>query len=142
MTGIRGFRRWLINQTLRQKQEQQKRRKNNHVVIRSKNGNCVISWIERLLQTSLQDYRKVSIWRVLIPYLLNIRRLSPEEAQDITRRWLNKCNQLKRLDFNPDHRIKSAVYSSKDFLPISCDKLKVENEGFYKLLQERGVLIK
>ena len=99
-----------------------------------------IQWIERLLQTPLSDYRKLAIWRVLAPYLLNIRGLSPVEAHGIMSEWLDKCSQLRRLDFNPSYRIKSVLNSSKGFLPTSCEKLKT-NEGFYNLLQENGVLM-
>jgi hypothetical protein len=100
-----------------------------------------ILWIERLLQTPLSDYRKLAIWRVLAPYLLNIRGISPHEAFGIMHDWLDKCNQVKRLDFNHNLRIKSVISSSKDFFPVSCEKLKAENEGFYNLLQGNGVLM-
>jgi hypothetical protein len=99
-------------------------------------------WIERLLQTPVRDYRKLAIWRILVPYLLNIRGLSSYETRDIVREWLDGCNRLKRLDFNPNRRVEGALNSSKDFLPISCEKLRVENEGFYNLLQDNGVLTK
>jgi hypothetical protein len=99
-------------------------------------------WIERLLQTPVRDYRKLAIWRILVPYLLNIRGLSSYETHDIVREWLDGCNQLKRLDFNPNRRVEGALNSSKDFLPISCEKLKTECQGFYNLLQDNGVLTK
>jgi hypothetical protein len=99
-----------------------------------------IQWIDKLLRTPMTDYRKLTLWRILVPYLLNIRGLSPDDAHGIIREWLDRCNQLKRLDFNPNHRIKSVLSSSKDFLPISCSRLRLENEGFYNLLQEKGVL--
>jgi hypothetical protein len=103
--------------------------------------NSTIPWIENLLQTPIYDYRKLAIWHILAPYLLNIRGLSPDEVHGIVREWLDKCSQLRRLDFNPSYRIKSVLNSSKGFLPTSCEKLKTENEGFYNLLQENGVLM-
>jgi hypothetical protein len=104
---------------------------------REKKGNKVNS----ILHTYFIHKKK---WgpKLFVSHLLNIRGLSKDDTRSIIREWLYKCNQLKRLDFNPDHRIKSALYSSKNFFPISCDKLKFENEGFYKLLQERGELTK
>jgi hypothetical protein len=105
-------------------------------------GDNEIQWIEILLQTAIRDHRKFAIWRVLAPYLLNIRGLSQGQAHDIIRKWLDECGRLRRLGFNPTNRIKGALNSSKDFLPISCSKLKVENEGFYHLLQQNGVLTK
>ena len=101
-----------------------------------------IEWIENLLQTPLGDYRKFVIWRVLAPYLLNVSGLSQEDAYSIIDLWLEKCNKNYRLNFVPSYRIKAALKSSQDFLPISRDKLKVENQEFYHLLQNNGVLTK
>ena len=77
-----------------------------------------IQWIEILLQTPITDYRKFAIWRVLTPYLLNIRGLSQEQAHNIIGKWVDECGRLQRLDFNPSFRIKAALNSSKGFLPI------------------------
>lgn len=104
--------------------------------------NSTIHWIERLLQTPISDYRKLAVWRIFAPYLLNIRGLSNDEAHSVISDWLEQCGKLRRLDFNPSYKIKGALNGSRDFLPVSCDKLKVENEGFYNLLQDNGVLTK
>jgi Primase X len=104
-------------------------------------GNA-IRWIEILLQTPISDYRKFAIWRILAPYLLNVRGLSQKHAHNIILRWLDECGRIQKLNFNPSHRIKGAINSSKNFLPIACNKLKMENEGLYHLLRENGVLIK
>ena len=42
-----------------------------------------IEWIERLLQTPIEDYRKQCLWRILCPYLINIRKVTDEEALKI-----------------------------------------------------------
>ena len=110
--------------------------------VQQSNYNHTIQWIEKLLQTPIADYRKLAIWRIFVPYLLNIRGLSPDDIYSIISEWLDECNQLRRLNFNSNHRIKSALNNSRDFLPISCDKLKVENKGLYNLLQDNGVLTK
>jgi hypothetical protein len=39
-----------------------------------------ILWIEKFLQTLLDDYRKYVVRRILSPYLINIRKCSVEEA--------------------------------------------------------------
>jgi hypothetical protein len=134
---------YLSSQTLAELEERISRKFTNDDFRESSRlvGCNSIRWIERLLQTPLSDYRKLAIWRIFAPYLLNIRGLSPDEAYGIMREWLDKCNQVKRLDFNPNHRIKSDLNGSKDFLPVSCDKLKIENERFYDLLQDNGVLM-
>jgi hypothetical protein len=38
------------------------------------------SWVETLLSTPIADSRKFTIWRILAPYLINIRKLSYDEA--------------------------------------------------------------
>ena len=105
-------------------------------------GGCRIEWIEKLLHTPIFDHRKFSIWRILVPYLLNMRGLSQEQTHTIIREWLEECGRIQRLEFNPSSRIKGALNSSKNFLPISINKLKVENEGLYHLLQSYGVSTK
>ena len=39
-----------------------------------------IVWIEKLLQTPIDDHRKFAVWRILAPYLINIRKCSVDEA--------------------------------------------------------------
>lgn len=46
----------------------------------SKNNTNTIGWIEKLLQTPIEDFRKTCMWRILCPYLINIRKLTREEA--------------------------------------------------------------
>ena len=99
-----------------------------------------IQWIESLLQTPIADYRKLAMWHILAPYLLNKRGLSYDESLSIMRGWLDKCDRLRKLDFNPNQRIKASLNHAVGFLPISHKNLKVENERFYHLLKERGVL--
>jgi hypothetical protein len=134
---LRDFRRYLIDERMR---ELETRRKNRRceIEVNAINGN--IRWIENLLQTPISDFRKLAIWHILVPYLLNIRGLTAEETRGIMHEWLDKCSQLRKLDFNPVQRIKNTLNNSKDFLPISRNRLKVENKEFYNQLQEKGVL--
>jgi hypothetical protein len=40
-----------------------------------------IKWIEKgILEHTLSDHRKYIIWRILSPYLLNVKKLPKEEA--------------------------------------------------------------
>ena len=39
-------------------------------------NSTTIRWIEKLLQTSIDDYRKIVVWRILTPYFINIRKCS------------------------------------------------------------------
>ncbi|SRR6266487_3007129 len=88
-----------------------------------------IQWIENLLQTPIDDYRKFAIWRIVAPYFINIKQYSTDEAFNTIRDWLDKCRSLRQLDFNPNYIIKYNINSKRraGYLPISVEKLKIEN---------------
>jgi hypothetical protein len=47
--------------------------------------------------------------------------------------WLDKCNKLEKLNFNAKSKIKEGLKSaSKGYYPISLEKLKADNKGFYE----------
>jgi hypothetical protein len=127
---LRDFRRWLIDEQMKQRLIDSKRARTQTVNPKT------ISWIERLLQTPLDDYRKFVVWRILAPYLINIKKCSVDEAYDIITNWLNKCGQLRRLDFSSNYMIKYNINSAKGsgYLPISLEKLKIENAYLYNML--------
>jgi hypothetical protein len=131
---LRDFRRHLIELQLKESLQQLKRPKS----LRSAHGNSdsdTINWIEQLLQIPIDDHRKYCIWRILSPYLLNIRKLSPEEASDIINQWLECCSKLRRIDFNAYQRIEDGLESAADgYLPISFEKLRDENPRLYDIL--------
>jgi hypothetical protein len=113
---LAGFSRYIMNEKYI---ELKKAQKSTSVPADQNNS---VGWIERLLQTPLSDYRKYCIWRILSPYLLNIRKLPEHEATDIMRDWLNKCNQLRRLDFNYKQKIKDGTEGVKrGYLYISLE---------------------
>ena len=95
-----------------------------------------IPWIKRLLQTSIADHRKYVLWRILTPYLFNIKKLSEVEGIEIMQTWLNKCDLLKSLDFNAKYLIKQNMRNSNKhkFFPISFNKLHSENQGLYNIV--------
>ena len=132
---MRDFRRWLINEKIEQQKLSSKERGRRKSVGTSRN-NTTISWIEKLLQTPLDDYRKFAIWRILAPYLINIKGASVENAFSMIKDWLNKCNSLRQLDFNPNYIVKYNINSAKKagYLPISLDKLKMENSRLHNLV--------
>jgi hypothetical protein len=91
--------------------------------------NDKIPWIETLLQTPISDHRKYALWRVLAPYLINIKKLSYEDALSRITEWLNKCDKIKPLDFNVNNRIKADLNGARrvGYLPISFSHLKTQN---------------
>ena len=43
-----------------------------------------IKWIQKgILETPLPDHRKYIIWRILSPYLLNVKKIPKEESYSI-----------------------------------------------------------
>lgn len=83
-------------------------------------GTGIIKWIEILLQTPIDDYRKNSVALILSPYLINIKKISYQESFLIIKDWLKKCNALRKLDENFDYRIKYSLdrATRKHMLPI------------------------
>jgi hypothetical protein len=132
---LAGFSRHIINEKYIELKNAKKRKQKKSPAHADQNNR--INWIERLLQTPLQDYRKYCIWRILAPYLLNVKRLSEQETTDTIKDWLNQCNQLRRLDFNYKQKIKDGIEGAKEgYLPISREKLRNENSRLYFQLQD------
>jgi hypothetical protein len=90
-------------------------------------------------------YRKCCIWRILAPYLINVKRLSFEESFDRINQWLYKCNELEILDFDTNTKINGCLKNAVDigYLPISFDNplkeprtLKTDNRELYDLVED------
>jgi hypothetical protein len=96
-----------------------------------------IPWIEKLIQTPIADNRKYALWRILIPYLFNIKLLSEAEVSEIIQTWLNKCHELRSLDFDANDLIKRNIRSRCGYPPISFTKLSSENYALYNIISER-----
>jgi hypothetical protein len=78
---------------------------------------------------------KIIIWRILSPYLLNVKKLPREEAYSVIKDWLDKCNELEKLNFNSKTKIKDGLKgATKGYLPISMEKLKEENRQLYDVV--------
>lgn len=99
-----------------------------------------IRWIETLLQTPIEDYRKNAISLILAPYLINIRKISYEDAFSIIKDWLTKCSELEHLEPNFDYRIKNSLYTamSKQTLPMRLDTLEERNRELHRLLTDKS----
>ena len=54
-----------------------------------------IKWIEKLLQTPIDDYRKNAVALILAPYLVNIKKLSYDDAFSIITEWLINAIRLE-----------------------------------------------
>jgi hypothetical protein len=97
----------------------------------------VIPWIEKLLDTPIDDYRKNAISLILAPYLINVKKLSYDAALNIINSWLTECGKLRQLDQKFNYMVRYALkYSAKNgHKPIKLDTLKLKNELLYDILQ-------
>jgi hypothetical protein len=140
---LRHFRIWLIQKRIDDikelKKQEKKHAKFQMTLAKNHERTNTIKWIEkRILEHPLSDHRKYIIWRILSPYLLNVKKLPKEEAYSIMKEWLDKCNKLEKLNFSPKIKIKDGLKgASKGYFPISMEKLKEENRQIYDLVLNR-----
>lgn len=87
-------------------------------------------------ETPIEEWRKYTLWRILCPYLVKNKKLEYEEAFNILKTWLEKCNKLRELDFNSDAEIKTKLRYIKYYNPISLTKLNDGNKNLYLLLKQ------
>jgi hypothetical protein len=122
---------YLKDQRIKESQLQYKRQ----MSCPSKQYNNNIQWIDTLLQTPIEDCRKFVVWRILAPYLINVKMMSVDDAFDMINNWLNECDKLNRLSFYPKEKIREGLRgASKGYYPISFEKLQDENRGLYERL--------
>jgi Primase X len=96
------------------KKQEKKHAKFQMMVSKSQERTNVIKWIEKgILEQPLPDHRKYIIWRILSPYLLNVKKLTKEEAYSVMKEWLDKCDKLEKLNFNPKIKIKDGFKGGK-----------------------------
>jgi Primase X len=137
---LRDFKRWLIQKRIDDVEELKKQEKKHArfqmTVSKNQERTNTIKWIDKgILENPLPDHRKYIIWRILSPYLLNVKKLPKEEAYTVMKDWIDKCDKLEKLNFNPKIKIKDGIKgASKGYLPISMEKLKEENIQLYDLI--------
>jgi hypothetical protein len=118
------FKIWLIQKKIDDMEQLKKRTKFQMMISKTQESTNTIKWIENgILEHPLSDHRKYIIWRILSPYLLNVKRLPKEEAYSVMKEWLDKCDKLERLTFNSKIKIKDGLRgASKGYFPISVEK--------------------
>jgi hypothetical protein len=123
---------YLVDQKFKEIGQQQKQRFSKYSSrITSNTSNFVIPWIEKLLQTPIEDHRKNTVALILAPYLVNVKKLTYAESYNIIKGWLDKCNSLRRLDsgFNSNYLIKHALGNAikTGYKPIRFENLRNHN---------------
>jgi hypothetical protein len=106
-----------------------------------------ISWIEKLLQTPIEDFRKRTRDLILVPYLV-VRRgmIDVDQIQYIVMQWADNCAKLYRLEPSRREyasRVRSRTYevmrSNPKIPPMRLETLKEKNPGLFKKLEERSL---
>ena len=93
-----------------------------------------IPWIEKLLKTPMKDNRKLCLWHIMIPYLINIKGIPKSEVSLILEKWIKECDKIRKIDFDYKYTIKSDLKSVMDHKPISLENLRKEYPDLYELV--------
>ena len=137
---LREFRLFLADMDIRQKRIAEPNTKRGNISVKNLyHSTTQYIWIERLLETAIEDGRKYTLWKILCPYLVNVKKLQYEESYKILKTWLEKCNELKNLDFNPDVEIKAKLNHVKNYNPIAFKTLMEDNKNLYLLLHYKYI---
>lgn len=73
----------------------------------------------------------------MCPYLVNVKKLEYEQSFEILKTWLEKCNNLRKLDFNPNTEIKAKLRYVKHYSPVSIKTLMEDNRNLYLMLIQK-----
>jgi|YelNatPaOPRAMG01_1025707.scaffolds.fasta_scaffold10580_9 hypothetical protein len=92
-------------------------------------------YIEKLLQSPMMDGRHRVLWLILPPYLINVKKLSDEEAYEIITKYLERCGwheargeRLVKYNISRARRI--------GLRPPRLERLAETNPGLYKAIVE------
>ncbi len=135
----REYHNYLIQKRIDKINERKRRQTRKKSIIFNYTHKNRIQWIESLLNIPIEDNRKYCLWRILCPYLVNIRELDDDESTVILNEWLKKCDSLRKLDFNPEISIRNYLKNVKTFLPPYKEKLSKERLELYSILKLRNI---
>lgn len=96
-------------------------------------------YIDKLLETPLDDYRKRSIDLLLIPFMITVKGMPDAVVMRIVMNWIQRCNALKPLDFDAEERIRLKIAdvratlqtSQTGFLPLGEEKFKADYSDWF-----------
>lgn len=129
---IGSFYAWLATKKIAERRKWNK----NYSRISLRQANNKIQWIELLLSTDLDDYRKTIVNLVLAPYFCNIRQLQFDAAFTIIKSWLELCAAQRKLDFNTQYLINQALVNARktNYKPMRLNTLKERNHALFERL--------
>ena len=128
----------------KQLKELQKWKRKNYNNNFGNNFHNYYNWIEKLLETPVEDFRKEIVELILVPYLVKIKGLTDNEVRQTVKEWLDKCQSLRKLDwswYGVNKRINQALRNthSKQYGPMSKQKIKSNHTDLYFLLVNKGI---
>jgi hypothetical protein len=135
---LRDYRTWLVSEKINDKLEEKRPRRYRNSKNTHHNWTNTIPWIEKLLHVPIEDHRKYALWRIVFPYLFNIKKMSDSEVTGTVQTWLDNCAKLRPLDFNSNCLIRQNIRNSNKcrYLPISFEKLRTENNALYNIVSQ------
>ena len=137
---IREFRLYLTDIDIRKRIAETS--KNQEHVKQDKHQSIIqYAWIEKLLETPLEDGRKYALWKILCPYLINTKKLQYEESYQVLKTWLEKCNNSRKLDFDPGKEIRDKLSCVNHYNPISIKTFRKDNNNLYLKLRAKIITL-
>jgi hypothetical protein len=137
------FHSMLVQEVIDEKMKKLERRKMISLGLLKEGNNNSLDWIDKLLQIPVQDNRKDLLFWVLAPYLITVKGLDYDKAYSVLEQWLDKCNDVKRLE--PDwtsfrYRIRYCldIAENQERKPIKFDTFKEYYPDVYKSLKLAG----
>jgi hypothetical protein len=97
-------------------------------------------WIDALLKAPVRDYRKYAVWRILAPYLVNVKGLDNKKAYYTIMSWLDGCSKLERLSFYYGSRVRDDIRRARKvgYYPISLSNLQKDKPELFEIIQNGG----
>ena len=129
---LRRFRLWLVDNEIRNKQE--KSEKEDNPIFKYNDTTRNYLWIEELLERPIPRFRRDCLYKIIIPYLVNIKKLDHDKCVDMLNNWLDKCNNLSKVDFNIKSEITTRLKAVKHYQPMSKHKLCNVNPELYNII--------
>lgn len=91
-------------------------------------------YVERLLQTKINDGRHRTIWMVLGPYLCNVKKMPVEEAISIIQSWVGESGYSQVI------RSQTRRAAKIELMPPSVAKLRSEHPDLFEIYKKVGAI--
>ena len=108
-----------------------KKLSDNELQLQQKRGTFVgntISYIEKLLTSSISDGRKRVCNLILIPYMINVKQLSIKEAVEIIYKYFQGYVDRKSIMYESNRVLKKGVF------PYSLSKMRLMDSQLYDIV--------